>query len=275
MLVDLALPRSPSDAPLTPNLEWNGPGRATFVGWGSEATQRRAAEWSALPKSLSQRARVSAPLGAASRVARPALWLAAAGALLAVAARARWALWCALGVTSATVVVSVALPPARPWRRVIELEALGVTALAVDCARDQLRGARDDDLRWECEPNSASLRATSLRNRRELELAGRGALLRRWSRLATDGRRLDGDANAWGLLAPVWRRSRSGEWRRFAAWPSGVALPETGGEASTGPPGWINPALPAGTEIVIGRWDEPAVAPVGVEAEVWVRWIGP
>lgn len=272
----LALPIADADAALAPALTWSGEGSATFAGWERELAQERLAQWSALPASLRNRPRVSAPGNNSRRAPLAAVWLAAGGALLALAARARarLAIACALVATASAAAYGALVRSTFPSRQVLEVDAGSGAALSLVCARSELRGVRADDLRWEVEPAFAPLSTRTARGDPALTLRGADVELRSWRTFDLEGRRLSVQLNRWGLLAPVWVRAPSGEWRRFGAWPAGLALADAGGEASLGPPGWSNPALPLGATIIIGRWDDaPSLRP-GAGGEVWLRWVG-
>lgn len=275
--VTLALPLLDTGPQLAPELSWRGEGRATFAGWDSEAAQERSARWSASPLALQTRPVVAPPMRSPRRAPRSALGLAAAGVLLALSARARprLAVTCAVAATAAAVAVFAGQRPQTPLVRLIEVDGRSGAGLAIDCASSELRGARADDLRWECDPPLAVLTAGAARSTSDWTLGGRAVQIRVYRPFEVLGRRLAANANQWGLLAPVWRRSPSGDWQRFDAWPLGAELPDVGGEVDAGPPGWINPALPLGVSIVTGRWEDAPRSGPSTASEVWVRWIGP
>jgi hypothetical protein len=88
-------------------------------------------------------------------------------------------------------------------------------------------------------------------------------------RLFTDERRLAAERNEWGLLSPVWRRSSDGDWESMDSWPAGAAWAGSARQAAA-PPGWLQPGLPLGVTVILGRWES---AEAG-GAQTWVRWIG-
>ncbi len=279
--VELALPiEAPSAAEAPPQVRVVGDGTARFVGWKPAAATAREQAWSRLPMALRMRPRASPATPTERRVPNAALWIAAAGALLAIGARTRAWATLACGAAAALVVGWLtSAHGARPTRvRLVELDGPSGRAVAVDSARDRLPSADEGDLRWESTPPHAALRATARRDRTGYELSAPGAVLRSWTNFELGAQALSADENRLGLLAPVWRRDAAGDWSAAASWAAGAPWPNdtpVASEDSGAPPGWLQPALPLGVRVVVGRWRSAAPTESGGAGEVWVRWVGP
>jgi hypothetical protein len=279
--VELALPvEAPSAAEAPAKVRVVGDGTARFVGWKRDAATSREQAWSRVPMALRMRPRASPATPSERRVPNAALWIAAAGALLAIGARTR--AWAALACGAATALVVGWLTHAqgpRPTRiRLVEFDGPSGRAVAVDSARERLSGADEGDLRWESTPAHAPLRATARRDRSGYELSASGAVLRSWTSFEIGARALSADENRLGLLAPVWRRDAAGDWSAAGSWAVGDAWPNDTTVAEAGseePPGWLQPALPLGVRVLVGRWRSATPAESGGAGEVWVRWVGP
>ncbi len=270
--VGLALAASADDGASKPELTWEGDGVVRFIGWDREAVERRAATWSSLPAELRSRPAAFARPPRRPRVPPAGVLAALATALAVLAARSRAVLALSvalLGAVLAGWATSAAASSRSP--RVIEVDAACERAVAVESEFGMLAGARLDDLRWDS-PTRAPSSVGATRGSPDLVLRTPGAWLRRWSGLDVGGRSLGPDVNDWGLLSPVWRRDPEGVWRELGVWPRGVVLsPETGRRGSD-PPGWINPAFPAGVHVIVGRWTDAPQA--GDGRETWLRWAG-
>lgn len=255
-----------------PELRLNGAGSARVIGWEESSAAARAAAWGRLPMTLRSRPALALPAREGSRAPFAAVALASSGALLALALRRR--LWVAGlvsgGAASAAVALVVLQPVPAAALRVLEVDGRSARALLVDLARDELPGARVDDLRWSSTPATAPVRVHAARGAPSVRLASPGAVLRATREFQLDERRLAAERNEWGLLSPVWRRSSDGDWEFMAAWPAGAAWAGSAGDGAP-PPGWLQPGLPLGVTVVLGRWES---AEAGDGAPTWVRWIG-
>jgi hypothetical protein len=279
--VNLALPIEATLAAEAPPLvRVVGDGSARFVGWNRDAARAREEAWAKLPLALRVRPCVNPTAPVERRVPNAALWIAAAGALLAIGARTRP--WAALACGAAAALAAGWLTSAqggRPARlRLIEIDGASGRAVAVDSARDSLGDAELADLRWESTPPHAPLRATARRDGAGFELAGPGAVVRRWTSFEVGAATLGAAVQRLGLLAPVWRRETAGEWSGVADWAAGESWSSAAAAealATSAPPGWLQPALPLGVRVVVGRWRSATPAESGGAGEVWVRWIGP
>ncbi len=255
-----------------PVVTWDGSGTARVRGWDVSVIERRQRAWRELPLELRARPAALAPIERKPRLSLAGVALALATALCVLAARARARLATAVALVGAAAAgwLTAGASPERA-ARVIEVDGASGAAVAVDGALDQLSGASLDDLRWEFPPRSTAL-IRSTRGANEFSLHAPGGWVRRWRAWDPEGRSLGPDVNDWGLLAPVWRRDADGQWRELEAWPRGVVLDAEAGKPGAQPPGWLNPALPAGAYVVVGRW---ADSPDGAEGrDTWVRWVG-
>ena len=301
--VRVPFPAWGATAGLEPSVQVVGGGRATFGGWASEnAAADRA--WAELPRSLRQRPRPAPPARAPSRAPRSALLLVAAALAAGWALRARP--WRVAGVSLlAAVAVFPLVDPgadtgagsdAGPTRlRVLEGDGAGGAWMVVDAARERLAapagvpaGARGAEglLRLECEPARARLTFDLLLTSAELPrwtVSGPGCVFHALGGADSaaelralaledpgpEGRRLiTQGANGLAALSAAWIRPPDGSgWRAVGPWPLGAPLPATLGAED--PPGGLNPALPLGQRVLVGR-----VAPGAARGEVWVRLVG-
>lgn len=255
-----------------PVVTWDGAGTARVRGWDVSVIETRQREWRESPPELRARPPALAPFERRPRAPIAGVALALAAALCVIAARARaWLATAVALVGAAAAGWLTAGASTERATRVIEVDGASGAAVAVDGALDQLSGARLDDLRWEFPPRAAAL-IRSTRGANEFSLHTRGGWVRRWRAWNPEGRSLGPDVNDWGLLAPVWRRDADGQWRELEAWPRGVVLNAEAGKPGAQPPGWLNPALPAGAYVVVGRWVDSPEAAEG--QDTWVRWVG-
>lgn len=254
-----------------PQLRVSGAGNARVAGWDEDAAATRAAAWARLPMALRTRPALVLPAREGPRAPFAAIALASSGAWLALALRRR--LWAAGLVSGGSLVVAVALVTLQPVPaaalRVLEVDGRSARAVLVDLARDELNGARVDDLRWSTAPLAAPVSIQAARGAASVRLTSPGAVLRAAREFELDGRRLAGELNEWGLISPAWRRSSDGDWEFMETWPAGAAWAGSARDAAP-PPGWLQPGLPLGVTVVLGRWDS---AEAG-GAPTWVRWIG-
>jgi len=281
---------------LVPEVTVDGAGAARFLGW-DPSDARADAAWRALPASLRRRPRPVPPPPSSPAVPLAAL-LAAAAALAA-----GWALrgrpLRAVGVSvlgavaTAAAVETARAPAATAGIRVLEGEGEPAAWFAVDAARERLVApAGTSTLRVESIPERARL-VYEVRLDPERgggwTLAGRGAVLVRIAELASEeggpsgsdaAPRLSRGANELADLAASWVRAADGSgWRALGPWARGTAEPSAGGAGGAGaaadPPGALNPALPLGRRVLVGR-----LAPGGPPSRpaeagaVWVRLVG-
>jgi len=256
-----------------PELRLGGAGEARFAGWDPNLASARAAAWARIPMSLRSRPPVVLPARDGARAPLAAVALASSAALLALALRRR--LWAAgllsTGAAAASVALVVAQPAPAAALRVLEVDGRGAGALLIELARDELPGVRLDDLLWSASPAAAPVRVHSARGAAAVRMTSPGAVLRATRSFAVGERRLAPERNEWGLLAPAWRRSPDGEWEFMEAWPAGTDW--TGSvRDGTPPPGWLQPGLPLGVTVLLGRSETDEANGV---APTWVRWIGP
>ena len=278
----LPLPAPAIAAQALPVVTVQGAGAARFAGWVGSDVERLSAEWGRLPLGLRRRPRPPAPERAhTSGPPLAALLVACAGFLGALRWRRRGPLALAVGALAAAAAYALALPPPATGRELRLLEGDGSSGawLALRVARERLELAPAAALLVETRPPLAPLRV-------RVEPGPQGP---RWILLAPgatidllDLAPLEPDlltragTNRLGALTQVWVREADGRWSRRGSWPAGAPLPAA--LAGPGePPGWLNPALPMGTGVLLGRRaSDPAEAPSGAPAPdaLWVRLVG-
>lgn len=267
--------------------------RLRFVGWRPDAERERA--FASLPLALRTRSVPPAP----ARSLAPslaALTLAVAGALFVSRVRTNRLRALLVGALTAAAVLALELAfdaPPRP-RIVLDFE-LGADGPVGDgvrwtSARDRLDLGVEPPLSLAVEPTETALDVRiDARGAGPVRttVSGRGALLGR----ADAAREAPPDraGNRWGDLAAVWTRDEAGNWTEHGPWAFGDPLP-TARTGDRRPPGWINPALPQGRKLLIGRASEPqpgaslsgdpavGSTPGGsgrADPEVWIRVTGP
>jgi hypothetical protein len=258
--------------------------RVAFDGWVEDPS---AARLVAVPMGLRLRPRPALPEWRAGSVPRSLLLVLAGSFLLTLVLRARRLLALANAcVWSAVAVLLLARTPLEgpAGIRVLEGEAGSSLWLAVDASREgfELGGERP----WlvDAEPARARLSVrVPLIHPPGLPGAGARILLRGGTLLrivGLDARNRDWKRanNHWGELEEVWLRSAGGDWTFHGSWPAGAPLPAPlpdSGEHR--PPSWLDPALPQGRSILLGRLVPGAFgtvpaswAPLGT----WVRLYG-
>ena len=199
---------------------------------------------------------------------------------LVLAQRKRPGLALGLGLAAAALAFALAQPDApRARRRIYEIDAQGGHCLAVDSLRGPAVLGPIEPLELAVEPAAAPLAwRVDLRSGRaavwELD-PGAGALrVLRAQDLA--GRALGRAGNAFAALEPCYTRDAHGQWSERGPWELGAPLPEVR-SAPSAPPGDLNPALPYGIPILVGRVrdvrDLPA-HPDPAPDEAWVRVFG-
>jgi hypothetical protein len=255
-----------------PELRLSGAGNARVVGWDENSAAARSAAWGSTPIALRSRPPLGLPAREGPRAPFAAVALASSGALLALALRRR--LWPAALVSASSVAGAVALvllqPAPAAGLTVVEVDGRSARAVLVELARDELHDARVDDLLWSTLPASAPVTVRAARGSASVRLVSPGAVLRATRAFQLDARRLAAEHNEWGLLSPVWRRSADGDWEFMDTWPAGTAWAGISQDAPP-PPGWLQPGLPLGVTVLLGRWE--SAEPSGA-APTWVRWIG-
>lgn len=92
---------------------------------------------------------------------------------------------------------------------------------------------------------------------------------------------LEPGRNAWGDLEECFLRGGDGQWTAHGSWPLGSPLPApVEGGQGVAPPGGMNPALPLGRSVFLGRLRGGSeLRPEGDELprgdrRSWVRWVG-
>ncbi|HVS09531.1 MAG TPA: hypothetical protein VMS76_06605 [Planctomycetota bacterium] len=270
---------------LEPRIAAAGEGRARWLGWDEEDRERRAEAWRSLPAALRGR---PLPAIAAPATRPPLSALLAAAALLALLLRlrSRAALVLGVGALGAGLVLALSLAHGEPAARLRLFDGDGASGrwIVVDAARPELELGPRLPLRLESEPPRTPLRFAA---------EGFGAVPTSWrvrgargeaqpALFAIDafdpaGRALQPGRNGWASFEATWVRDPQGSWSAHGPWPEGEPLPDAapGGDA---PPGWIQPALPLGVGLFIGR-----VAPrpdlalerdPPLEGGAWVRLVG-
>lgn len=268
--VVVPLPAWGETAGLVPEIEERGAGQAAFLGWVEDEGARA---WSALSSALRRRARPAPPELAPTRAPIGALCVAAAAVLAGWSLRERRlaaVLVCALGAGGTFALVGPRAGPAV--LRVLEGDGASGDWFEVDALRGRASSTgREELLRVECRPERARLHyevALAGGGRPGWTLAGEGCELF-LLRPAAPGT-LTPEANRLADLAEAWVRAADGSgWTAVGAWPKGTALPTTGQPAD--PPGGLNPALPLGSRVLVGRLEAAAGA---AGAEAWVRLVG-
>jgi len=278
--VSLALPILDRSALLSPpEFALDGEGRATFLEWRPDAVAVRDSAWEALPPALRSRPRPTPGRESRPRVPMSSWWLASAAGVAVLALRRRPGGALAVGCLGGLAASVTLLGEERRvgFTRIVEIDGDSGQAIALDLGRDSI-GVSPTDVRWESAPDRAPLSTRTIgaeTGAPALELEGAGVNLRVWRKASTDGLRLDPGQNGWGLLSPVWLREGDGAWREFGLWPAGLAPSADSAPTESAPPGWLNPALPLGRRVIVGRWRDPTPALDGESEEVWVRWVGP
>jgi hypothetical protein len=269
----------PGSADLPPTVVPLGAGSARFADWDDAWSGDLEERWELLPASLRLRPRPVPADGTAHslRVPLAALLLAAAGFLAALHLRRRGA-WALLAGCATVLVVLAAGDPRPQGGRVLEV-------LEGDGGDDRWVALRVAHGRLELAPGERALIASSpgtapMQLRMDggpggsWELRARGADLYAFvPRAAGAGGVRRGEPNGLDDFYACWLRSEAGEWSFLGPWPRGTALPATVGSptGSTAPPGWLQPALPPGRSVFLGRRIRPESP---ASAESWVRVIG-
>jgi hypothetical protein len=267
-----------AEAPALRVLDPDSRGRAELVrrldGDGARA-------WAAYPPATRARPRGLPDATGGSSNARPplsALLLAAAWLPLALAVRRRpVALAAGALATGAAVAALVALAPiASETVRVLEGDTRGDSSagtwLEVLGSRGEVASDPRTLVRVDASaPVAARIGLASL-DRGPLHLGAPGSTLFAFSTFAPGARAIASGSNRWGDLDRVWTRTAAGEWSEHGAWALGAPMPA--GRSGAEPPGWLNPALPMGTGVLIARSVDRPPDAAGRPCETWLRVLG-
>ena len=247
-----------------------GTGLARFAAWsesGSTTAVAGAVAWPAVPGSLG-----AVPL--------PVLMLLAAAFLVGLALRRRPAACALLALVSSGLValLMVSAKPSSPSLRLLEMGASGNPAWhVIDAARNACQISVERPVELVVLPENIPLRVRMPMDSdtpASARLEARGATVYVRRLLAPGPRALTRGMNRWGRLDATWLRGADGAWTARGVWELGQPLPGPIDEPSDGglPPGHLNPALPQGIEILIGRLAPQAFrGPPEGPAQAWVR----
>ncbi len=253
-----------------PEVEVDGEGSARFVAWDDAANEGLARRWLEVPAGLRARPLPVPPALDRRRPPETAVLLVAALFLIGLALRKRPRAGYALGVAGAGALLLLAHPVLEPDEGVHVQEGDGSGRwISVFIERSEL-GLRFDELalRVECLPPRARLRWTvGLDPDRAWSASASRAVLFALAESRPSGQ-LHPARNDLHDLLEVWiREAGAAEWTGHPAWPRGSGLRASTGPAD--PPGWLNPALPMGTGVLIGR-----AQPLLRREGDWIRLVG-
>ncbi len=254
-------------------------GSARWTGWVRDELNDAEQSFEALPIGLRTRARPALPRAAGERVSWAAWFLALGVVPLLLSVQRRTAVMGAVSGCAALAVFVLARSTVPvPSARVLECDADSGRWVAVDSARDELRAPCAVPLHFAVEPEHAFVQGELDRSALPSGMwtvRARGAIFLRWSAFDPGQRSLERTENRWGRIEALWLRSAEGVWSFHGEWELGRALPAARDAAPIDPPGWLNPALPLGTEILIARLAPGAFAGDGdVPTSVWIRRLG-
>jgi hypothetical protein len=247
-----------------------GSGRARFVSWSeseSATTFAGAVSWPAVP-------------GSSGAVPLPVLLLLLAAFLVGLALRRRPTACALLALMSSGVVTLLMInaEASPPSLRLLELRAAGGGEWhVIDAARDACRASLERPFELVLQPANVPLRVSmpmDLDARASARFEARGATLFVRRPFAPGPHALTRSMNRWGRLDATWVRTADGVWTARGPWELGRPLPEPIEEPLDGglPPGHLNPALPQGVEILIGRLAPQAFrGPGNGPRQAWVR----
>ena len=284
---------------LLPQIEVLGSGEASFVGWASE-NDLAAHAWSDLPRGLRHRPRPAPPAPLPAPLQTTALLAVAAALAAGWSLRARPARSLLVSLAAAACVIPLVAPrPPTSGVRVLEGDGASGGWVVVDAARGQIEAPRVPrsgpgsgtaagqlplrPLRVECLPP---------RTRLTFEVHLGPADATRWTlegseahgcvlwvlsplALAVDPPgELGAESNDLVALEEAWLRAADGSgWEALGAWPLGEALPAARGPED--PPGGLNPALPLGQRVLLGRLGPQAGGGGRARAgATWLRLVG-
>jgi len=272
-VIEVPVPVSPqsANAARPPELEVvGGSGRARFAAWlGNDAASSVAGAlaWPAVP-------------GSFGAVPLPVLMLLAGAFLVGLALRRRPAACALLALVSSGLVtlLMIGAEPSSPSLRLLELGAAGDPGWhVIDATRDACRAPIERPFELVVLPANVPLGVRMPMDfdaQPSARFEARGATLYLKRPLAAGPHALTRGMNRWGRLDATWVRAADGAWTARGAWELGRPLPEPIEEPLDGglPPGHLNPALPQGIEILIGRLAPEAFrGPRDGPQQAWVR----
>jgi hypothetical protein len=237
-----------------PDVEVDGAGQARFVEWDAGGNAELARRWLAVPAGLRARPLPLPPAVDRRRPPEGAVLVVVAVFLVGLALRRRPGLGHALGLVGAAGVLFIALPGERAPSAVAVHEGDGDRWVTVVVDRGSLWALLEDGaLRFEVSPPRAALTWTVELSSKYGFWKGsaRGAvvfLVRAWD---PEGAFHEARNEVMGLEEAWVREAGSPGWVAHPPWPRGHGLQSPIGPAD--PPGWLNPALPMGTGVLIGR----------------------
>jgi len=274
LVVPLAAPTSAPDA--APEIVVGGEGEVRFAGWVQSDVELLESQWRRLSPALRGRPRPAA-LGDPGRSGPSvaALLLTCAGFTLVLRLRRQGLVALGVGALAAAVAYGAAARPASRGEvlRLLEGDGVGGGWLEVRVGRERLTVASAEAAWVETRPARAALRARvdeAPAGLRWTFMAPRATVVHVGLPALASDTLMRAGPNRLAALDPVWVREADGAWARHGAWDLGAALPEAlpgPGE----PPGWLNPALPLGTGILVAR---DASAPQAPGEQTWVRVVG-
>lgn len=249
---------------------------ARFAGWNAEFASAAQSWWDSLSPGLRARPRPSLPgfdpqsLG---RAPITALLVLGASLALAAALRRRAAVCIASSAACSAAIVAITLADRPRATHVGVFEGDGTSGqwIYVECSPNSASFEPRRPLRVALEPPDAgvSIEQGILGNQeRSGWISAPRARIWKWEPSGAGGKQLEREGNSWDDLAESWVRDDAGVWRAHGTWKVGAALPPAL-EGASDPPGWLNPALPMGSSILIARLPERAP-----NLERWVRVVG-
>jgi hypothetical protein len=281
---EIGVPLATSSTDVEPQVEaLDGDARnARFVAWDPAFASASTAWWESQSFGLRARPRPSLPGSDAASLGRApatALLLLFAFVPLAIALRRRAKTLVGVAVVCSAALVAITLRERAKadYARVLEGDGASQRWLAVDCALDTLRMPAATPMRLALEPAQASVALdTTLATAEHGPWNLAAARARLWLTTPCDPleRKFTPQSNAWGTLEQCWVRAADGAWTARGTWEIGRPLPAARDEPGD-PPGWLNPALPMGSSILIGRLAPGSFAGEGAGVgPVWVRLVG-
>jgi hypothetical protein len=251
-----------------PEIEVSGgaPDAARFLGWSDP---QPGAALARLHPTLLGRPRPPVPSSGA-RIGAAQAALLGAFLLLAVAARRRPAVACALGLLGGGVLLALAAGRA-PAARTLVVEELDLAlgqAFSVRAGSGALElDAGEGPERLEASPGDGVLAfALALDGDRASAVLRADRPATRLYDLGTLAFEPVGRARNTGPdLVETWVRSSAGRWTAHGAWSSGSPLPASR-EGLSPAPGWLSAGLPPGRGVLLGRR--------GGAQDTWIRVLG-
>lgn len=258
-----------------PALTTTGAGSARFAAWDDAYAAAGEAWWQRVAPGLRARPlpRIGEEHNAQFRAPLLALLLALAALPVALATRRRPSVCaaCALALAAGVVAAVVRVDQFEPRVRVLEGDGFG-NWIAVDAAVGELTLDTRLPQRISGERQALHFEIAAALDGRDATVRVAGGRLWRALPLEPGERRFARTGNDWGELSACWLREPDGAWSARGKWPAGQPLPAAEPSLPQDPPGWINPALPQGTSILIGELTPGAYAGDDPRlARVWVR----